>query len=170
MNWNGGKRTPREMIAADRNTVCNGNCFCCPRDILPFTRNDDDGSNRLVAPTTIGDDDMALKKRPVTKDTPDGPGATWDDLVFSRDFPSLYSFLNDVRYDDGSIRVTGTLSVFTKLGVLTCAINDNDRNVVGFINAPTWDDLWMLIEDGILNDSIDWKARRPQTSGGKPPF
>lgn len=94
----------------------------------------------------------------------------WEDPYFKGDYPNLHAFLNDTKYDDGTARLTGGLVAFCKMGSLTFAVNDNDRNLVAYVNAPTWAEALEAIDKGIADDSLPWKARTPKQSHGQPPF
>lgn len=113
---------------------------------------------------------MPLPRRPVKNPQASNDGVEWIDPEFVRDYPNLKAFLADGKYADGSVRLTGSISLFTKSGSLTAAINDNDRNVSGFVTAATWAELLYMLEVGIGDDSIDWRARRPANPTQKPPF
>jgi len=103
---------------------------------------------------------MALKKRPVSTEPKPGTAGEWIDQVFQRDYPNLYAFLHDVKYDDGTIRITGSMSIFVKVGGLRCSLNDKDRNVVAYIEASSFDEMMTLAEEGICSDSTEWIASR----------
>lgn len=154
----------------DSNHVCNGPCLCChahtkmPIHLRVYSPWPDE------LPKNESESEMPLPRRSVNKDNMAAHGVDWIDPAFVRDYPGIKSFLYDTKYDDGSSRITGSISLFTKAGVLTAAINDNDRNVSGFITAATWEELLFLIEEGICADSIAWKARNGSHSAPKTPF
>jgi hypothetical protein len=113
---------------------------------------------------------MALPKRraPDTAGRPLDP--LWQDPEFMRDYPAIFSFLHDTEYDDKSIRVTGSITLFSMAGVLKASVNDKDRRLVAFVTAPCWDELLFLVEKGISNDSFDWKGTPSTQSEKKPPY
>lgn len=113
---------------------------------------------------------MALQRRLA----PVGMGATvgipWEDPEFKADYPSLYSFLFDTRYADGSNRLQGSVSLFVQGYALKAAVNDKDRCCVAFLNAGTFTELLTLIDDGIREDKLDWKGSGKSTGEKTPPF
>lgn len=113
---------------------------------------------------------MAIKKRP----PPNGPGISlgdaWDDESFRVDYPNIYSFLMDTKYEDGSPRVQGSISIFVSGYSLKFAVNDKDRGLVAFVNSPTFFELMTIVDDGIRDDSLDWKATAKPQPGKVPPF
>lgn len=160
----------RTWIAMSYATRCNGPCFCChPFGVQASPRSEEEAAALSII-TNVEEFEMALPRRNVPANQAMKPLHEWSDPEFAREYPSLRSFLMDVRYEDGTVRNPGTMSVFVKADALTFAINDNDRNLVAFVNQPTWEEALFVIEDGILNDSLDWKARRTDLAAKKPPY
>jgi len=118
---------------------------------------------------------MPLPERKIDPSRAPVAGIEWIDPEFVAEFDALKSFLFDRQYCNGKSRVTGSISIFTKSGCLTAAVNDNDRGYTAFVNAGTWAELLFTVNEGICNDSLDWKPssfRRPNNSQGSqaPPF
>jgi len=93
-----------------------------------------------------------------------------DDQEFAMEFPNLLAFMNDVKYDDGSTRLPGSINAFMRFGVLTLALNDNDNRRTAYVNAPTWAEAWAMAEMAIVDDSTDWKTKPQSPPQQKPPF
>lgn len=104
---------------------------------------------------------MALPKRAAPTSAAAPPPDGWIDPEFKADFPSLFAFIHDRNYDDGSARLTGGISFYNKAGMLTASVNDNDRGLVAYVSAATWLELIFKINEGICDDSLDWKAKQP---------
>jgi hypothetical protein len=150
--------------------VCAQACLCC-FGIRAEGYITVETHTESIEPSTIeGEKVMALPKRTVQAAAPVDPLRVWSDPAFGEQYPSLYSFLKDTTYEDGSRRLTGSLSVFVKNGELTIAINDNDRLLVAFVNAPAWDEALALLDMGIERDTLPWKQKYVQGSEKKPPF
>jgi len=113
---------------------------------------------------------MALPKRTAPASKPVDPLNSWVDPEFKEGTPALHSFLLDSHYADNSRRLTGSMSIFTKAGVLTAAINDNDRQLVAYVTACTWGELLFKVDQGIAEDSLDWRAKAVPGSAQKIPF
>lgn len=94
----------------------------------------------------------------------------WTDDDFMKDLPEFTSFLMDEQYVSGERRVTGSISFFVQEGVLKAAVNDKDRNAVAFISAQGFYELLQLINDGIKDDSLEWKLSFKTAPGKTPPF
>ena len=97
-------------------------------------------------------------------------GEAFVDDIMDGDLPGIYAFLRDTAYEGGRQRVTGTLSFFVQAGVLKCAVNDKDRALCAFVTAPTWAELLQLVNDGICNDSLEWKTGNKIDPNKKPPY
>jgi len=113
---------------------------------------------------------MGLIKRHLPLDAARADMKDWVDPEFAREYPSIMAFLKDTTYADGSSRLPGTISLFVKGGCLTFAVNDNDRGGSAFVNCHTVNEALDVIEQGILNDSLDWKLKKPANVKGPIPF
>lgn len=113
---------------------------------------------------------MALPERraPETAYSPDV--GLWQRDDYTDTYPSIYAFVNDTTYSSGKARLTGSISMFTKVGTLTFAVNDNDRQLTAYVSAGTWAEALQMIEDGIREDSLQWRKRTPFNNSQKPPF
>jgi len=100
---------------------------------------------------------MAMKKptvnAPVRK-----PEAMWNDKGDMMDYPNIYQFMMDLKYDDGSPRVPGSISFFTHLGVLKACINDKDNARTAFVEALTIHELWTKCDMAIADGCTEWKV------------
>lgn len=149
---------------------CAHPCLCCPASVANSVSSATDVKKRTE---TVRDEEcrtMALKRR----DTPVGmgpaSGPVWEDPEFKAEYPNLHAFLFDSLYDDGTRRLTGSISIFTKGGVLTAAVNDNDRKVSAFVKGATWAELLFYIDEGIKADSLEWRSKTPNGNTTQPPF
>lgn len=102
---------------------------------------------------------MGFKRRDPAK-SPDKLANAWDDLVDQKDYPNIFAFLTETKYDDGKPRMTGSFSVWTQQGVLKASINDRDTSNVCYVEAPSLQELIALIEQAICNDGTEWKISR----------
>jgi len=107
---------------------------------------------------------MGLKK-PSADAAPKPMANAWKDKADIADNPNIYAFLTDTKYDDGSPRMTGSISFFTQIGVLKACVSDKDNKRVFFVEALSLCELMGMIEMGICDDSTEWKAQAQ-----KPPY
>lgn len=113
---------------------------------------------------------MALPKRKLDVSLGGGLSPPWDDDMFKEEYPAIFAFLYDTKYEDGSQRAPGSISIFVNGYSLKFAVNDKDRGVVAFVTAPTWAEMMQIVDDGIRNDNLDWKAASKAQPGKNPPF
>lgn len=113
---------------------------------------------------------MALPRRDAPPTRTMNPNDVWDDHEFKGDYPNIFAFIHDASYSDGSTRLTGSLTLFCKMGCLTIAVNDNDRKLVAYVSARSVAEAYTLVDEGICNDSLEWRARSPFQGGQKPPY
>ena len=82
----------------------------------------------------------------------------FDDAAFRSRYPALCKFLSLGKWDDGSTRELGTALAFVEGDTIRACLNDKASRRVAFISAATWDKLWEVVEDALVNDSCDWRA------------
>lgn len=99
---------------------------------------------------------MAMKKRQIAAASVPAKNA-WNDDGDKHDFPNLFSFLRDTKYDNGDPRVPGAVSIFTSQGVLKACLNDKDQLATAFVEAATLHELIEVIERAICDDCTEWK-------------
>lgn len=113
---------------------------------------------------------MALPKRKLDVSMGGGLSPPWDDDLFKEEYPHIYSFLYDTKYENGDPRTPGSISIFVNGFSLKFAVNDKDRQVGAFVTAPTWAELLQLVDDGIRDDSLEWKGNAKAPPGKVPPY
>lgn len=99
---------------------------------------------------------MAIKKRHLASAAVPAKNA-WNDEGDKHDFPNLFSFLRDTKYDNGDARTPGAVSIFTSQGVLKACLNDKDQLATAFVEAATLHELIEVIERAICDDCTEWK-------------
>jgi hypothetical protein len=150
--------------------VCVGDCLCCDAQKLLNKRSTSEPVYPIITLRPNPGVDMAIPKRPNPSCVPNATQPVWEDPEFARDYPSLHAFLFDPKYEDGSPRFVGSVSIFVQMGILKMAVNDKDRNVVAFASAPTWAELLFVVDEGICKDSLDWKASSKSFPAKNPPY
>lgn len=82
-------------------------------------------------------------------------------------FPAVRSFLFDVRWEDGSPRKTGTITLMVDLGVLKAALNCRDTETSTFVSGQTLFQLLESIEKGLGAGTLEWRRKTPYNSNGR---
>lgn len=86
--------------------------------------------------------------------------ANWVDSSFEKQWPYLASWLAEPVWDDGTVRQTGTLTVFVQEGILKACMNDRAMDRSCFISAPTMEALYDAMEAGLENDNHEWRRKK----------
>lgn len=84
----------------------------------------------------------------------------FSDADFKKCYPYLHAHLTDMRYEDGTSRVTSTVLIFCESGVLRLCVNDRDNNRSVFFTASTVEEALMKAEDALATHTANWKARQ----------
>jgi len=113
----------------------------------------------------------AMLKKPMPGQLYGVADVQFDDLKFRETYPTIYEYLFTQRWQDGSTRVTSTISFFAQEGALKVVINDRDNNRSAFFNAETFDAAMASMEASLKSDTTDWKSRSgAPAKGASPPF
>lgn len=82
------------------------------------------------------------------------------DKAFEGSHPHVFAFMAQTRWEDNTIRETGTLTVFVQDGTWKMAINDRDANRSAFIAAANWTQLLATLEEKLEDGTLDWRAKK----------
>jgi len=77
--------------------------------------------------------------------------------------PALVAFLADGLWADGTIRVTGTLTVFVESGQWKACLTCRASSRKAFLSAGSLQELLKRADEGLDLDDVDWRkdgARR----------
>ena len=106
--------------------------------------------------------DMGLQKpRPGEMIGPVAP--PFRDEEFVATFPNLSEHLLTAQYDDGTVRATSTLSVFSDGMAIKMVLNDRDNNRSAFFSEPTFMGTLLAIETALKEGRVDWKMKGTRT-------
>lgn len=96
------------------------------------------------------------------------PGANFEDPEFIRSYPTLYHYLFDVVWDDGTQRETATLLLFADAGRLKACLKDRALHRSAFVSSSSLDGVFEALERGLLGEGLDWRAEKvfPKKRGG----
>lgn len=97
-----------------------------------------------------------MKRPESAAKTPEG-SAPMVDAAFLKNFPTLVAFLADTKWDDGTPRETGSLSVFIDQGRLKISVNDRDLNRSAYVTAEGLMEGLKTVERGLSADSLEWR-------------
>jgi len=82
----------------------------------------------------------------------------WKADPWRNDYPNLSEFLSCTKWENGEVRLTGSMSIFTQLGVLKMCITDKSMNRMTFVEAPTFDELLACADAAICDANTVWRG------------
>jgi hypothetical protein len=89
------------------------------------------------------------------------------DPGFTHPYPALAEFLSAEAWDDGSPRETATMFLFTQRGRWKCMLKCRASQRISFWTASTLEELFMVMESALQDDTVDWKADRKPAGRGR---
>lgn len=78
--------------------------------------------------------------------------------------PTLFEFLTQRDWPDGSLREPGTLLVFTEDGHFKACLNDRDSGHSAFASGRTPTDLLEVLEKGLTENGLEWRLKASVSS------
>lgn len=84
-------------------------------------------------------------------------------------YPVLSSYLADTSWEDGSVRETATLLLFAEGPVLKAVLNDRALERSAWVSGRALPDLLDALETQLAADCADWRRRRTEVPGRRPP-
>jgi hypothetical protein len=100
---------------------------------------------------------MALVRRSGGGGAPVGDVAALDASI-SAVSPTLVEWLTTLKWENGDKRQTGTVMVLAEDGVWKAWLHDRDGRCSGWLSAGSLFDLLVAIEEGLVNNSVNWRA------------
>lgn len=91
------------------------------------------------------------------------PGAA-DPGEWSASFPALSEFLVAITWEDGSSRISGTLTLFTDQGLWKLCLADKAQSLVAFVSGSSPLHAFQSAEQGLVTGTLDWRSSRQPNS------
>jgi len=95
--------------------------------------------------------------------------APFVDHDFEARYPTITEYLTAVTWDDGKPRVTSTILIFMDGRALKVCLNDRDNNRSVFISDPTFTGAMDRLEQGLAENSLEWRSRQNYNSTNAKP-
>jgi len=83
----------------------------------------------------------------------------------SEKYIHLWHFIADDRWDDGTVRVPGAITLLLDQGWIKAAVSDKDGHQSAFVSADSLEALLRAVNEGLGNDTLEfrlWKEEAPQ--------
>jgi hypothetical protein len=100
-----------------------------------------------------------MRRRNVAK-TGEATVFVYSECEGTRLFPALSAFCRDQAYDDGTVRETGTILLFTEDGRYKAWLHDRDGACSCFVSNTTLTGLLLAAEAALVDEGLDWRADR----------
>jgi hypothetical protein len=85
---------------------------------------------------------------------------TWADPEFESNYPTLFAYLTQTTWPDGSMRQPATLTLYSDQYCLTVILNDRANVRSAFFNEASLFGALLKIEEQLADDSVEWKQKR----------
>lgn len=82
-------------------------------------------------------------------------------------YPTVMEFLSLQAWEDGTSRLTGTMTLMSDQGTLKAALNDKDAGLSCFVSARSLTGLLEALEKGLGTGSLEWRESKTWGSSGK---
>lgn len=82
------------------------------------------------------------------------------DPRFSGDYPILWSYMTQTKWQDGSARATSSLLLFADDGVLKAMLRDRDAGLCLWVAGATVTGLFDALEAAVSDSRADWRQDR----------
>lgn len=86
-------------------------------------------------------------------------GASYDFGSWAKPCPALCEFLTQTRWEDGTVRATGTFLMLAEDGVWKGSLHDRDAQRSCWLSGKTPTDLLSAVEKVCLTGEADWRAK-----------
>jgi len=110
---------------------------------------------------------------PLKKPVPAGEAAeVQSDPAASLEFfaglcPTLWAYLSDKRWEDGSARTTATMTMFVEDGQVKLCLNDRDGGRTAWSTSSSLEGAAYGLEDRLCKGTLDWRPAKQWGKGGK---
>lgn len=113
--------------------------------------------------------------KPISHDPAAGFGRKqtimFNDDSFANQYPNLTGYLTQVKFENGQVRVSSTLLIFSDGESVTLCLNDRHNNRTAFISGATMEGMMDDLEEGLDSGTLDWKTKGSKpTQNGYTPF
>lgn len=88
----------------------------------------------------------------------DGTGKAPEHGSTLSSLPSLYSYLTDSKWEDGSPRELATLMIFAQDGRWKVCLSDKATGRVCFLSGTTIEEALLSLDEGLGTDEVDWRT------------
>jgi hypothetical protein len=90
----------------------------------------------------------------------DPAGGGFVDAAFTASYPTLWMYLTQRRWDDGSERRTSTLTIFADGVAAKCLLKDRDAGLCLWVASESVLTLFEVLEAALCDGETEWRVDR----------
>jgi hypothetical protein len=108
---------------------------------------------------------MALRK-PII---PQGPGGVIQQPAeeWAAEYPHVWEFISLDKWEDGSPRIPGSITLFAEDGAWKACLNDKGMQLVAFVTARSAEGLFEAMQGALMTGLADWRKSKAPHQRGK---
>lgn len=111
---------------------------------------------------------MALDRpKPVEVGVTFGAGHAFAQSVLPQLFPTLWAYLSDTVWSDGSARSTSTITVFAEDGLVKLCLNDREGKRTCWSTGTSLEESAEALEQRLAAGTAEWRGIKPKWAGRK---
>lgn len=95
-------------------------------------------------------------------------GVAVEDDTFSQQFPLLYQLMAVEKDDDGSKRLTCTLTIVCEDGSVKCGINERNHHMSLWVTTDRLGSVYTALEEALNARPVQWRKTNWKGRGGRP--
>lgn len=99
---------------------------------------------------------MAMKRS--SAHSPTGLPSQFVDEVFSAEYPTLYEWLRESKWDDGATRKTGAVMILVDGSYLKAWVHDKDGRRSAWVSAESFSLLLQAVDSALAEGRLEWRA------------
>lgn len=109
---------------------------------------------RLPHPALLRESDDMLRRK---SQSGSPQSSSFKDADASDLFPLVVEHVSATKFEDGKPRKTSTITLFVEGGKAKLCLSDREEGLTGWVSADTIWEAVRLLEQGLVDDSIDWR-------------
>lgn len=82
--------------------------------------------------------------------------------AWSKEYPHVFEFLTGDRYDDGTVRLPGTVLLCFGEGRLRLWLHDRDQGLSAWLSGESVEALFKAADQGLADATVEWRRPRPR--------
>lgn len=103
---------------------------------------------------------MGLRKPSIPSSAGGDGGGSLEECGLSKRYPTVVAFISESKWEDGSVRERGKVTLFVEDGMVKAALTDPALGAVAFVSGRSFTSLMEAMEKGLTNDRLEWRRSK----------